>query len=278
VNGDVVLFFNFHPALPQPQRELRFSLESDAMKRPSLFLGALALVLACSLPVRAGELIVNGGFEAGGGSLAGWTVADQANGSGTWFLQSGTSSPLGNATVPPPPGPTHAAMTDQTGPGSHVLFQNFVVPFGVTSASLSFQYFINNQNGTFFSPATLDFNASPNQQARVDIMTTTSDPFSVAAGDVLQNIYQTNPGDPATSGYSPVVTDVTALLQAHQGQTLRLRFAETDDQFFFENGVDNVSLQAQAAPEPGSLALLGMAGATAASYLGWRRRKKSQPA
>ena len=39
-----------------------------------------------------------------------------------------------------------------------------------------------------------------NQQARVDIMEVGADPFSVAAGDVLQSLLQTNPGDPAISG------------------------------------------------------------------------------
>ena len=214
----------------------------------ALLLGALASSASAS------ELITNGGFEDGGGSFAGWTVLDQVGGSGSWFIQSGTGSPLNGFPVPPPPGPTHAAMTDQTGPGSHVMFQNFTVPFALNLATLQFDLFLSNQGGAYFAPPTLDFNTNPNQQARVDIMTTTADPFSVAPGDVLLNVYQTNPGDPLLSGYTTVSTDLTTLLQAHLGETLRLRFAEVDNQGFFNAGVDRISLTA-VIPEPATWAL-----------------------
>ena len=36
--------------------------------------------------------------------------------------------------------------------------------------------------------------------------------------------------------------DVTALLQANQGATLRLRFSEVDNVSFFQMGVDNVDI------------------------------------
>lgn len=99
----------------------------------------------------------------------------------------------------------------------------------------------------------------PNQQVRVDIITTAADPFSVAGGDVLLNLFQTQVGDPTESGYNTVSTDVTSLFQAHQGETLRLRFAEADNQLFLASGVDNVSVNAvtaSAVPETGTLALI----------------------
>jgi hypothetical protein len=223
----------------------------------SLGLALLLSVMGGPTTADAVELITNGGFEAG---LAGWTVVDQAGGSGTWFLQSGTISPTSGFPVPPPPDPTRAAMTDQGGPGSHVLFQNFLVPVGVSSATLSFDRFIGNRAGIFFTPSSLDSTVNPNQQARVDILTgTPSSEFSVAAADVLANVFQTQTGDASVSGYTLQTTDLTALLQAHQGQTLQLRFAEVDNQFFFQFGVDAVSLSVASAavPEPASLALLG---------------------
>jgi hypothetical protein len=177
---------------------------------------------------------------------------------GTFAVQSGTASPVNGDPVPAPPQGTLAAMTDAQGPGSHVLYQDFVVTAG--GATLSFDLFIGNRAIDFFtpSPASLDF-ASPalNQQARVDIMRGGTDPFSVAAADVLLNLYQTSPGDPPISGYATHALDVSALFGAHVGETLRLRFAETDNVFIFQLGVDNVRIDA--VPEPASTLLFGAA-------------------
>jgi hypothetical protein len=231
-------------------------------------MGLCALVLGMNSPAKAASLITNGDFEDGGGSLTGWTVANQASGSGSTYLQSGTGSPLNGFSVPAAPGPTHAAMTDQSGPGSHVLYQDFVVPAAVSAATLSFEEFVHNYAIAYYTPATLDYSVRPNEQARVDLMTSTpGNEFSVAGGDVLLNLFQTNVGDPLVSGYNPVSTDVTALLQAHEGETLRLRFAEVDNQNFFNFGVDQVSLDVAseaAAPAPstalGGVLLLGVVG------------------
>jgi hypothetical protein len=154
-------------------------------------------------------------------------------------------------------------MSDQQGPGSHVLYQDFVVPTGVTSATLSFDLLVNNLADAFFvpSPPTLDFTTPQlNQQARVDLLLGSSPLFSVAAGNVLQNLYQTNVGDPLVTGYVTITSDLTALLASQAGQTLRLRFAEVDNVLNFNLGVDNVSLDAvsEVVPEPVSLLLVGV--------------------
>ncbi|HZZ79650.1 MAG TPA: PEP-CTERM sorting domain-containing protein [Gemmataceae bacterium] len=223
------------------------------MKRSALVLAVVAFLFAATNLIAA-PLISNGGFEAG---FTGWTITNQAGGSGNWFIQSGAFSPNGFS-VPVPPGPTHAAMSDTGGPGSHVLIQSFVVPAGVTSATLSFDEFIGNRGASFASPNTLDFTAFPNQQARVDILTGSASPFSVAPADVLLNVFQTNPGDPLVSGYTTQSVDLSAFLAAHAGQTLQLRFSEVDNLGVFNFGVDNVSLQATVAvPEPASIAVFG---------------------
>jgi hypothetical protein len=233
-----------------------------------------ALILALGLggrAIRADELITNGGFEAG---FAGWTLAD-ALGSGEPFaIQTGTTSPVNGLTVPPPPGGTQAAMTDAQAPGSHVLYQDFVVPSVVPSATIRFDRYINNLGGEFFSPDTLDYTSVNNQQARVDILTAGSDPFSVGATDVLMNLFQTQPGDPLESGYSALSFDVTALLAAHAGETLRLRFAEADNQFILLFGVDQVSLNV--VPEPSSLIATAIGGLLVLG-LAVRRRGRSIP-
>jgi hypothetical protein len=245
--------------------------------RAILGVGFLGLVLSITPRASADvDLIINGGFEDAGGSLNGWTVLDQGGSSGSFFLQTGGSSPLNGFPVPPPPGGSFAAMTDAIGPGSHLLYQDIAVPVGgVMSATLSFDIFINNQNGDFFTPDSLDFNVFPNQQARADVITTAADPFSVAGGDVLANVYQTMVGDPATSGYATVTTDLTALLNAHAGETVRVRFAEVDNQNAFNLGVDNVSLRVTAVPEPAALLLLGSG---AVGLLAYRRHRARRAA
>lgn len=231
----------------------------------SAALVAAFLALATAGQARADFLINNGGFEAG---FASWTRQNQAGSEGTFVIQTGTSSPVNGDPVPAPPGGLSAAMTDAQGPGSHVLYQDFVVPvLVINSAVLKFDLFIGNRGTAFVTPAaaTLDFSTPAlNQQARVDILRAGTDPFSVAAADILQNVYQTRVGDPLVSGYTTSTIDLTALLAANVGRTLRLRFAETDNVFTFQLGVDNVSLTA--VPEPSSVvlfgtgALLGLAG------------------
>jgi hypothetical protein len=132
---------------------------------------------------------------------------------------------------------------------------------------LSFDRFIHSIAGGFDSPPSLDYNVMFNQQARIDILIgSPSSEFSVLPGDVLANVFQTQPGDPIVSGYTLQTTNLTSLLQAHQGETLQLRFAEVDSRMPLEFGVDAVSLSVSAAavPEPSSLVLVGSA------LLAWR--------
>jgi hypothetical protein len=211
--------------------------------------------LACALLLRApAASINNGGFESG---FAGWTRADQAGSDGTFALQTGAASPVNGTAVPAPPGGSTAAMTDAQGPGSHVLYQTFMVTAPVPQAMLGFDLFNGNRAAAFSTPNSLDF-ATPalNQQARVDILAGGADPFSVSAADLLMNLFQTTTGDALVSGYSHHASDITTLLNSHLNTPLTLRFAETDNVFTFQLGVDNVDIQETAVPEPSSLCLL----------------------
>lgn len=231
--------------------------------RTNTRLAFLGVLLACgSSAALAQDLITNGGFESG---FSGWTRLDQIGSDGTFHQQSGGNSPINAFSVAAPPQGLNAAMTDSTGPGSHVLYQDILIPAVVSGATLKFSIYINNGATGFFTPNSLDF-ATPalNQQARVDILAGGADPFSTAAGDVLFNAFQSAANDPLVSGYNTFSFDVSALLAAHAGQTIRLRFAEVDNVNFFNFGVDAVSLTI---PAPSALALLAV-GAVAA-----RRRR-----
>ena len=186
----------------------------------------------------------NNGFELGAvdsNQIPCWTVVDQLNGS--WCTQAGIAPPQGNCagnftTVPAPPQGAQAAMTNTGGFGSHVLYRCNVLG----AVSISFQLYINNVAGAFSNPPTLDPNVMPNQQFRADLVTKAgieADPFTVAPIDILLNIYQTLPGDPAVSGYTPIVADISAFI----GQNVCLRFAEVDNQFFFHVGIDDVQVE-----------------------------------
>src|SRR4051794_33472577 len=97
------------------------------------------------------QILLNGSFEP---NLAGWTTANQPGSDGAFLLQMGTTSPTTGISVPAPPAGTHAAMTDSEGPGSHALYQDFVVPNIVGVATLSFSLFIDSSQfaTTFVTP------------------------------------------------------------------------------------------------------------------------------
>ena len=220
-------------------------------------MGVSIICFSLTTTANATALILNGGFESG---FTSWTRVDQLGSEGTFVLQSGPLSPVNGDPVSAPPQGLTAAMTDAFGPGAHVLYQDFVVP--AEGALLSFSLFIGNRAGAFAIPAAavgLDFSTPAlNQQARVDIMRAGAGAFSVAPADIALNLFQTQVGAPLVSGYTSFNFDLTSLFTANVGQTLRLRFAETDNIERFQFGVDNVSLEtASTVPEPQSIQLFG---------------------
>jgi hypothetical protein len=203
----------------------------------------LASFLTLSGFTSKADLIVNGNFETG--TLAGWTEADQAGGSGSWYISSpGANTPVsGYATANNPSGGSYYAVSDQTGPGTHVLIQSFTLASAET-LTLSFQMFVNSQDGSY-DTGLLDYNVNPNEFGLADLLTGTATPFSTAPADVLQTFYSGN--DPQANNPNPYTTYTYTLSLA--AGTYQLRFGEVDNQSFFQMGVDNVSLT-PVVPEP----------------------------
>ena len=221
----------------------------------------------------ASSIIVNGGFETNGGAgsstFTGWTVTNESGSGGSWYVQTGTLSPLNGLPVPVPPEGSYAAMTDASGPSSQVLIQDFTVPLDATSVTLSFDYLLNNLGPDYVPGGDLDFNDSPNQQARVDILPSADGAFDTSS--VLLNAYRTQSGDTLQPGaWETFSEDITSAVSP--GGTYQLRFAEVDDLGQFNFGVDNVQINVNtgSVPEPSTVAL----SAAGLVLLGLRLRRK----
>lgn len=178
------------------------------------------------------RVVNNGNFETG--DFTGWNTVEAGN--GRWVVYTGTILPDSGNAVPAPPEGVFAASTDQLGPGSHILLQDLTL--GAGAQTLSFVLYYNNLAGTFVNPPHLDHTLEANQQYRVDIMNPAAPVDSVAPGDVLANVFQTTPA----SSLIMVPTLMTFDLTPFAGQTIRLRFAEVDNLFFFPASVDDVRI------------------------------------
>jgi extracellular elastinolytic metalloproteinase len=174
------------------------------------------------------NLITNGDFETG--SFAGWTVFTANPSFGTWQINNGTLDPNGPATPQPPISGSFDATTNTSGPAIKNITQSFVVPATVGRATLSWSDRIQNFASGFFATT---------QEFRVQILD--------ANNTLLQTVYKTNPGDPLIQlGPNSRSFDVTALLQSHAGQTLKLRFEQQDNSFFMNVTLDNIALSVSA--------------------------------
>jgi hypothetical protein len=201
--------------------------------------GLTVAVALLAAPGGAGAAIVNNGdFETG--NLSGWQVSTTDAGEG-WFAYSGTSSPLNDFSIPGPPQGNHAAITDEQGEGLHVLYQDMTLPPGGSVNQLSlFVYY--DTAAPIVSPNSLDPMGGANQQYRIDVIKPSAPIDSVVAGDVLLTVFRTLAGDPQTLGPTVKTADLTAFA----GQTVRLRLAEVDNQFFFNAGADAISINSNA--------------------------------
>ena len=230
-----------------------------------VFIFTILSLAAVSIPASAQPVIVNGGFETG--TFAGWTVMVATDSNGDWNVYQGNQFPP----LPPPPDGQYAATTFQSGPGAQVLYQDIAVPeTGPFNCSLIVYY--DNEASEFIIGPGLEFTGDPNQQARIDLLTD-SDPFTVSAG-VLENLFQTLPGDPPTLGYTTIEFD----LSPYAGTTVRLRAAEVDNQEVFLFAIDEVTCVggtvATGIPTLGEWGLMAMAGVLGIAGLLYTRRRR----
>jgi hypothetical protein len=212
-------------------------------------------VLAFAVSASADQLIVNGGFEAGGAS---WFQSTSGHDFG-WFISPGTATPLGgNPTVGPASGTRYAIGDDSFGPETFALFQTFTNPLTTITATLSFDIFVNDVFGT------------GNQFGEADLLTGGANPITGVPIAIFYNAdtFQSDPGTP--NPYVHISLDITADLIP--GQTYKIRFLDSSSTGPLNVGVDNVSLVTNT-PEPN---LVAIPMAFLAGIIVYRVRRKAQ--
>jgi hypothetical protein len=160
------------------------------------------------------ELILNGDFELG--DFTGWTLEN--TGSRTFVINNGNYDPGGPDGQLPPYAGAYAALSNQTGPGTHAIYQDVAIPAG-GHLTLQWADQIRNHASAF---------ADPNQEYRVEVRSTNN--------ELLSTLYSTNPGDPLLQAWAVRTAD----LSPFAGQTVRIAFVEQDNLGFFNVHVDEV--------------------------------------
>ena len=191
------------------------------------------------------EMVINGGFETG--DFTGWQPSSDASNTNTvarWSINDGSQIPIGPINVPAPLITSVApisgqydAFMEQSGPSSFLLTSSFIVPRGVTTATLSWSDRIRNFAQEF---------SDPDQQFRVHLVD--------ATGQSLAEVFRTVPGDELIQlGPNEREFDVTSTLQSLEGQSVSLAFEQNNNLYYFNVNIDDVSLQVttlEEAPNP----------------------------
>ena len=241
------------------------------MKTSSFKTLPLAAIAAMSMAAvgahAATNLLTNGDFETG--DYTGWSVNTQAGSNGALQVvanNGGTSPISGFPYAVNAAGGNSFSITDQNGPGSYALTQSFTLASAAT-VTISFQMFANNQAAGTFNNGR-DYTTPVNQNAEVDLLVGGADPFTNAAADIVSTLY--GPGADVGSNPNPWTSFSSTLALA--AGTYQIRFAETDNQLYFQQGVDNVAV---AVPEPGST-LLMLAGLGAVAAIARRKQRAAR--
>lgn len=198
----------------------------------------LGMVAVCcfAAQTRAAEVLTNGDFETG--DFTGWTATSASNDGGCgddWSVSptGSTCSSVGGGVAG---GGGFSAYNSFDGPGpiQYRLTQTFLVPANITTASLAWLQSISA--------------SAPDRSFTVELADVTD---TVIHGIISNQVIPNGTSTP----WTPFANDLTALLQAHEGETVTLAFTSIIPQTFTGPGglgLDNVSLDVVtgAAPAP----------------------------
>ncbi len=240
---------------------------------PRLFatvLGSVAFLSSLGLTLKAtAATITNGGFNT---DLDGWTVINQPGASGNWLHTNGGTAAIGGQPILAPSEGSGYAHTTQNDPTSQVLFQDISLEAGATHL-LSFDWYAQDWAATFFDAGNLSYTGAPNQHLRVDLVSTGFDDwFGLdSSTGVLANILPPVADAAPATDWNSLTFDLTPWA----GESVRLAFRQVDNQFFFNAGIDNVSIASApnaipSVPEPSIIVgviVLGLLGLSSCAQL-----------
>jgi hypothetical protein len=207
-------------------------MRTRAMSRFVAVASAVVVAAACWVATADAAPLTNGGFEAG--TVAGWTTVTGGGNTG-FATYTGTPTIHGHTLAAPPEG-TNGVVSSQTNRGQAILYQDVTLPASGTITISAYVYY--QSSGAIATLGDLSFAGSANQQLRIDVINPAAPVDSLAAGDILANVFKTQVGDPTT--LAPTL--VSADLSAFAGQTVRVRIAEADNQGFFQASADGISI------------------------------------
>ena len=226
--------------------------------------GVMCVLAALSVPAAAVNLISNGGFEADAAVIqspdpvTGW-VASEVGILGGVVINSGAVSPVSGTSTPGPNSGHHYALLDLAAPSHMALSQSFAVGAqALTSATLSYSWFAGYSGDPAVGGDRVSLDSTSNDDVltlRVDILKSGAAAFSTDAADLIFTTTWTAPLDQLPSAWTVFSTALPAdALVA--GQTYALRYAAASNRGPLIGGIDDVSLNVTAIPEPKTWALL----------------------
>ncbi len=193
-------------------------------------------------PSIAPARVTTGNFDFERGDLDGWRIRTQ--GGGSWRVYTDGRTPPDPAdsdlnvpfhVVDPPQG-HFAIVTDTCSAGTRVLYRDVKLE---DRRALRFTLFYRSSIA-LSSSQTLDYSSpSENVQFRVDVVKPDAPVDSLAPRHILDTVVRTTAGDPLELGPRSVVFD----LSPWAGQTVRLRFAQVDNNGPLRVVIDDVRLE-----------------------------------
>jgi hypothetical protein len=211
---------------------------------------AAITLTALTVAAASAATVANGDFETG--NFSGWTATDDGGGYGHWGV---TSSGTANCGVTPnAPDGSYAGLWDMTDPSWGILTHDLVVPAG---GVLSVDYAYENSSSLWAQDGTDPYHVAlgpENEWLRIDVIRSSAARDTLAPGDILATIFDSQSGSPA---YMQSWVTGTASLAAYAGQTVTFRVVAVNDYSCMPVWVDNLTLTGSAQSSGGGGSRVG---------------------